>query len=284
MAERRYGFRFSFAEGCIIVVSLVGSSFLVFLFGIYAGRELEARKAAEHTSSVRLAVTGGGETANSVKEEQENPAAFLQPPTAATADKLKTVVVTPPRPLRTSSGSCSSSELFLNRSSRKNLNCKTNFSARTCKMSLENISQQKHQLTLLLLLLQSAVPEKKLTSLPAKESVAAMEPLKKAQTNAATLKASSTPSAALHGAVAEEKKQVEKEEPHPPLTKKPLPVPGRWSVQVQALRDEEGARQLVRRLQSQGYAPMISRIVRDGEVWYRVRVGSFASPRKHVLR
>jgi cell division septation protein DedD len=123
----------------------------------------------------------------------------------------------------------------------------------------------------------AAVLEKKLTSLPAKESIATMEPLKKVQTNAATLKASSTPSVALPGAVAEEKKQIEKEESHSPLTKKPLPIPGRWSVQVQALRDEEGAQRLVRRLQSQGYTPMLSRIVRDGEVWYRVRVGSFAS-------
>src|SRR5215471_9555281 len=98
MAERRYGFRFSFAEGCIIVVSIVGSFFLVFLFGVYAGRELEARKAAEHTSSVRLTVTGGGEGGNSFKEEPINSATVSQPSTGPIVDKPKTVVVvTSPR-------------------------------------------------------------------------------------------------------------------------------------------------------------------------------------------
>jgi len=77
---------------------LLAPFFLVFLFGIYAGRELEARKAAEHTSSVRLTVTGGGEAAGSFKEESTNSAAVSQPSTGTTVDKPKTVVVvTSPR-------------------------------------------------------------------------------------------------------------------------------------------------------------------------------------------
>jgi cell division septation protein DedD len=258
MAERRYGFRFSFAEGCIIVVSIVGSFFLVFLFGIYAGRELEARKAAEHTSSVRLTVTSGGEAASSFKEEPKNSPAASQPSLGATVDKPKTVVVVssprlPDQPFATASPMNSSSTS----SQETTLTPKP-----TPPQNLQGVSP---------------VPEKKITLLPTQESVVAIESLKKVQTNAATLTKPLRPSVALGSAVAEEKKQVKKEESHPPLAKTPSPAQGRWSVQVQALRDEEDARELIRRLQSQGYEPMISRVVRDGEVWYRVRVGSFAS-------
>jgi hypothetical protein len=56
MAERRYGFRFSFAEGCVLVGGVALASFLIFVFGVYAGKELEARQAAENTRTVRLAV------------------------------------------------------------------------------------------------------------------------------------------------------------------------------------------------------------------------------------
>ncbi|MBI3757535.1 MAG: SPOR domain-containing protein [Deltaproteobacteria bacterium] len=278
MAERRYGFRFSFAEGCIIVVSLVGSSFLVFLFGIYAGRELEARKAAEHTNSVRLTVTGGGEAANSAKEEQETPAAVLQPPTAATADKPKTVVVvTSPRlpehvaaaATPVNSPSIGSQET----TSAAKLTAPQKLQSAAGEYQSTKASPSTPPPTVS----SVAVPDKKLTPFPAKEPVAGMESLKRVQTNAATLKAGPAPSVASPGAVAEEKKQTEEEDSHPSLAKKPLPAQGRWSVQVQALRDKEGARQLVRKLQSQGYAPMVNRVVRDGEVWYRVRVGSFAS-------
>jgi cell division septation protein DedD len=278
MAERRYGFRFSFAEGCIIVVSIVGSSFLVFLFGIYAGRELEARKAAEHTSSVHLTVTGGGEAASSSKEEPANSAAVLQPLTAATADKPKTVVVvTSPRLPGQAAAAASSVNSSSMGSQETTSTTKPTFPQNLQSIPGEYQSTKESLSTHLPSGSPVAVPEKKLTLSPTKESVVAIESLKKVQTNAATLTAPPTPSVALRSAVAEEKKQVKKEESHLSLAKKPPPAQGRWSVQVQALRDEEGARQLVMRLQSQGYAPMISRVVRDGEVWYRVRVGSFTS-------
>jgi cell division septation protein DedD len=59
--------------------------------------------------------------------------------------------------------------------------------------------------------------------------------------------------------------------------KPPASTPNAWSVQIQATRDYEGAQQMVRDLQSRGYAPTVSRVTRDGEIWYRIRVGSFAS-------
>ncbi|MBI3302231.1 MAG: hypothetical protein HYZ72_09195, partial [Deltaproteobacteria bacterium] len=61
MAERRYGFRFSLPEGCVILVSLLLASFLVFVFGAYVGKEMEARKAAEQTRTIRLPVSSSEE-------------------------------------------------------------------------------------------------------------------------------------------------------------------------------------------------------------------------------
>src|SRR5437867_13227596 len=54
MAERRYSFRFSLPEGCVILLSLLLTSFLVFLFGVYVGKEVEAHKAARQTRTARL--------------------------------------------------------------------------------------------------------------------------------------------------------------------------------------------------------------------------------------
>jgi len=82
MAERRYGFRFSFAEGCVIVASLLGALFLVFIFGVYAGRELEARRMAENTQIVRVSSNVGGEK---ISETQPN----ATETTVATAEKEK---------------------------------------------------------------------------------------------------------------------------------------------------------------------------------------------------
>jgi len=49
----------------------------------------------------------------------------------------------------------------------------------------------------------------------------------------------------------------------------------KWSVQVNATKDEPTANQLVRRLQERGYNAYIVRVSLQGETWYRVRVGRF---------
>ena len=71
-------------------------------------------------------------------------------------------------------------------------------------------------------------------------------------------------------------------EPKPPVTVppraqhgKPPARPRRWSVQVQATTRQQTARQTAQRLRQQGYSPSISKVVRQGRVWYRVRVGPF---------
>lgn len=272
MAERRYGFRFSFAEGCIIVVSILGASFLVFLFGVYAGRELESRKAAEHTSLVRLTASPEGETVGAGKGGQEKSAPA--PSAVPLTDKTTVVIMPPPRPgdapnTAPGSGSPVPQEKTLAAGSgaeQKPQSAVANGQpTKTTPIVSPSFPQGVHP----------SSPEKSLTAVQGKESNANL---------ALSQKTRATPPNVATSHTAEETKQtvqvmqaVKKEQASLPA-KQPGATPGRWSVQVQAMRDEEGARRLVKALQSEGFSPTISKVVRDGEIWYRVRVGSFMSP------
>jgi septal ring-binding cell division protein DamX len=57
MAERRYNFRFSLPEGFVIFLSLLLTSFLIFLFGVHVGKETQARKVVQQGRTVRLPVS-----------------------------------------------------------------------------------------------------------------------------------------------------------------------------------------------------------------------------------
>jgi cell division septation protein DedD len=78
MAERRYGFRFSLVEAGIILISLFSASFLIFLFGIYIGTEVQARKAIQQTRTVRLPVPLADEFRSSTPSSSAN-ASFPEP-------------------------------------------------------------------------------------------------------------------------------------------------------------------------------------------------------------
>lgn len=56
MAVRQYAFYFNLPEGCIVCVSVVVSFLLVFAFGIYIGKEVQAYKTAQETRTVRFPV------------------------------------------------------------------------------------------------------------------------------------------------------------------------------------------------------------------------------------
>jgi cell division septation protein DedD len=184
MTERRYGFRFSLTEGCVIVVSVLLASFLIFLFGVYAGKELEAHQAAKHTSTVRLPAPPAEDPARPPEERS----ALVRP-----APVAKPAVAPLPTP-------------------------------------------------------GSSLPASKPANPPP-----------------------SSPSVSL----AQRSSAVVLESA--PAEKKPAETSFRWSVQVQATRDAEVAQSLARSLREQGYAPVVSKVVKGGEVWYRVRVGSFAN-------
>lgn len=51
----------------------------------------------------------------------------------------------------------------------------------------------------------------------------------------------------------------------------------RWSVQVHVTHQQRVAQEMAKSLREQGYTPLLSKIIRQGETWYRVRVGNFAN-------
>jgi cell division septation protein DedD len=59
------------------------------------------------------------------------------------------------------------------------------------------------------------------------------------------------------------------------VVKKSAPKSKGWSVQVQATTRQAAAEQTAKRLRRKGYTPSISKIIRQGKVLYRVRVGPF---------
>lgn len=56
MAVRQYAFHFNLPEGCIVFLSTVASFLLVFAFGVYIGKEVQADKTAQETRTVRFPV------------------------------------------------------------------------------------------------------------------------------------------------------------------------------------------------------------------------------------
>src|SRR3989442_1487047 len=62
--------------------------------------------------------------------------------------------------------------------------------------------------------------------------------------------------------------------PAPPATR---PAGGSWTVLANPTRSREEADGLVHQLRARGYDASLVRVVRDGDTWYRVLVGHFAS-------
>ena len=56
MAVRQYALHFNLPEGCLVCLSTVVSFFLVFAFGVYIGKEVQAHKTAQETRTVRFPV------------------------------------------------------------------------------------------------------------------------------------------------------------------------------------------------------------------------------------
>jgi cell division protein FtsN len=57
----------------------------------------------------------------------------------------------------------------------------------------------------------------------------------------------------------------------------PPPAKGGWSVQASPTRDRAEAEGLAQQLRGRGYETRIVRVLRNGETWYRVQVGRFAT-------
>ena len=65
----------------------------------------------------------------------------------------------------------------------------------------------------------------------------------------------------------------------PPVDPVPArPSRGGWTIQVNPTRDRGQAEDLQYRLRSRGYDAQLMRVQRDGDTWYRIRIGRYATP------
>jgi cell division septation protein DedD len=58
---------------------------------------------------------------------------------------------------------------------------------------------------------------------------------------------------------------------------------GGWTVQANPTRSREEADELVRRLRARGYQATAVRMLRDGDTWYRVRVGRYMTSQEATV-
>jgi DedD protein len=271
MAERRYGFRFSFVEGCVIAASILSGSFLVFLFGVYAGREMESRRIAESARITRVinapveALPRSEERPKSVPKDNlqvRNNAPSL-PPFSDTERKMPVGVLTPPRP--------ETSLVIPPAVPEKDLPpppFDTQVTRKVPQPELRTVERATPS--------QPNVP-KTLPPKPATELAKTATPPAPAPfvaRSAAPVAASQPPPVIVvppkpEPMIAKAQKSVA-ENNAPPAGK-------RWSVQVYASQAEGEAKRLADQLRGQGHTPVISTVERNGVTWYRVRVGVFAS-------
>ncbi|MBI3248565.1 MAG: SPOR domain-containing protein [Deltaproteobacteria bacterium] len=276
MAERRYGFRFSFVEGCVIVASIVSASFLVFLFGVYAGREMEARKVAESArisrvvdapveSSFPARSEEGTRSAPKEKPTTRGNSQMLSPP-SGTESKTPVLAFTPPRP--------ESSLAIPPAVPEENLP--------PSPQTDESVVRKEPQKGLITG--DREAPQQR----PAQSEAASQKPpMELAKTDSRAVPAapvvrnleSASPFVPSPPVIATPKKpEAVTEKLQKTANEKEAATAGRrWSVQVYASQTEGEAKRLADQLRGQGHSPVVSKVERNGETWYRVRIGVFAS-------
>lgn len=275
MAERRYGFRFSFVEGCVIVASIVSASFLVFLFGVYAGREMESRKIAESARISRVIDTPVESPFLTRNEEgmrsmpKEKPAARsnspMLSPFSGSERNTPAGVLTPPRP--------ESSLTIPPAVPEENLPPPPQID--------ESVVRKESQKGLIAG--DREAPQQR----PAESEAAPQKPPTEiAKTDSRAVPATlvvrnpeSAPSAPLSTVLTAPKKlEAVTEKSRKSVTEKDTSNAGRrWSVQVYASQAEAEAKGLADQLRGQGHSPVVSKVEKNDGTWYRVRIGAFAS-------
>jgi cell division septation protein DedD len=306
MTERRYGLRFSGAEGGLLFGGMLLASFLVFVSGVYVGREVAGRKGNTQGPIVRVPVSPFANsndtlTNNTTKVATNTPLAW---PT------LKE------RSTTTAPSTTKSEELQLKERTRMNSlptypNAPTAFSAgrRTTEEGKEGQSPRpKPELNPFIPQLpvaaasrnernertvvpQSARFETKLAasqnSRPEAEGRKSTVESPRSET---TEKKSSTVVTVANvekfeSSVRSREQTLERKktrdgksnETKPALTtaKKTSKQAGGWRVQVGATTYPETANDMARELRGLGYDPTVTKVQMNGETLYRVRVGKF---------
>lgn len=196
MAVRQYAFHFNLPEGCIVFLSTVVSFLLVFAFGVYIGKEVQAYKTAQETRTVRFPV-----------EHADHNEVVIPAPQAFPLTSKRTVGQQP----------------------------------------------------------QNGQPQTMPSAPPVGEGVS---------TNSAQTAQNKKREVALTAPAPSEGKAPDQKEPQ---------VPSGWSIQVHVTKIPSTARQLATELRKRGYTTSVSRLTKNGETLYRLRIGTFTQEEAHSV-
>ena len=227
MAQHRYHVQLSVFEGGMLIAGFVLASVLIFVVGMYIGKEVQAQKIAQQTEPLRVPAV------LSKNQVLSRPPATLSPP----AVQMTTPAISDVLPEK-----------------------------RRPSAPQENVNRKIPELP-------KQFPQKIVTELPKRQAKLPTPPSLPSRQKAAPsaeqqIKKPSVAAATVSGA------PISPKPPQAPPKKQDARLT-RWSVQVQATSKEQAALQSAQQLRKLGYTPMLSKIHRQGQVLYRVRVGPF---------
>jgi cell division septation protein DedD len=253
MTERRYGFRFNAVEAGMLVASVLFASVLIFLSGVYVGKGVAAHRAVEQTTALRMPIN--------ITNESRAPGANT--PLAWKLPKDKPTEAQPSDPS------------VVEERERPSTNLRDrSLSAPTQKGPARKTLEEEE--------VQPKTEEG--TTASAKEpprSVKESSPTarQKARTDTGDNREPTIRMAAVQSR-AKDEYEAKKIPPLP--TQKVTSGAKKWKVQVEATSREEVAQEIAKSLRAQGYAPSVSKVQKEGEVLYRIRVGKFATQEEAV--
>jgi len=264
MSERRYGFRFSAIEAGFLVVSVVLVSGFVFVAGVYVGKGVEAHKTAQLTPPVRMPIQIPEELHTTTnppltwKLPKDKPVGAIPPGTPGIAgDSVQSPSPSTQTPAASTPASTTKKTTAIDVSPGERLDLTAD------KPQPKTVESP-----------QSLLPKR---AAPVKDSPP--NPTVAVQTDKPEEQTSKTRTAVV-SSLTNESLTNTKEAPSP-AQKVTRPAKG-WKVQVEATSREETAQEIAKALRAQGYEPSVSRVTKQGEVWYRVRIGRFTTQEEAV--
>ena len=284
MTERRYGFRFSGAEGGLLIGSVLLASFLIFVSGVYVGREVAGRKIVPQPQIVRAPVAFSS-----------SPVA-TRPPTITEPAPVRTASVNPPVTWPVAREKIVPPAPPLARSDIPTEKEKDRMEVTPSRGNEPMVTANPLRVPNSPSVSDYSVPQRtKPTAEPflPKVPVAAASRTEKTTTAAsrgengdkkpvpitvAHVEKAETPARpralALETKRSSEGKSSEAK-PTQEATKKTAKQLAGWRVQVGATTYQETAQDMARELRELGYSPLVSAVQMNGETLYRVRIGKF---------
>lgn len=258
MTERRYGFRFTTVEAGVLVMSVLLASVLIFLSGVYVGKGVEAHRTVEQTNAPRMPITITNESRASVAN---TPLAWKLPKDKPVESRTVDSPVGGAKERPSTSSEAQSLATPIQRDPTQKSPATDTLSKERSEKSEEKGRPKTGN---------RAIASAEDNPSPVKEaSLAAQEKMR------TDIRDEREP--ALRTAAVQSRPNDTDE------AKKVTSGAKKWKVQVEATSREEIAQEIAKSLRAQGYTPSVSKVQKEGEVLYRIRVGKFATQEEAVV-